>query len=112
VKQMNQRLQGTWLLKSFNPREPLEPALFTLLSLQFEQMRVVVDGSRITAQGPGLQVLRTYQIQEAIAPSATLLVIDQSGIASRVWVEIHENWLTFRPLDSPWAGEGLLQRVY
>ena len=112
MKQMNQRLQGTWLLKSFNPREPLEPALFTLLSLQFEQMRVVVDGSRITAQGPGLQVLRTYQIQEAIAPSATLLVIDQSGIASRVWVEIHENWLTFRPLDSPWAGEGLLQRVY
>lgn len=111
VQQMGQRLQGAWLLKNFIPREPLEPALFTLLSLQFGQMRVIVDGTRITAQGPGLQVLRTYQIQDALEQSATLLVIDQSGIGVRVWVELHDNWLTFRPMDSPWTGEGVLQRL-
>jgi hypothetical protein len=111
VQQMGQRLQGVWLLKNFAPREPLEPALFTLLSLQFGQMRVSVNGNQITAQGPGLHVLRTYQIQEAFADTATLLVIDQSGIGVRVAVEIHDAWLTIRPMDSPWTGEGLLQRL-
>lgn len=111
VQQMGQRLQGNWLLKSFTPRVPLEPALFTLLSLQFGQMRVSVNGNQITAQGPGLQVLRTYQFQEAFEDSATLLVIDQSGIGVRVGVEIHDGWLTLRPMDSPWTGEGVLQRL-
>ncbi len=110
VQQMGQRLQGAWLLQNFTPRVPLEPALSTLLSLQFGQMRVNIEGSRITAQGPGLQVLRTYQIQDAVDDSATLLVVDQSGIAVRVWIEIRDNWLTFRP-DSPWTGEGVLQRL-
>ena len=111
VQQMSQRLQGAWLLKNFTPREPLEPALFALLNLQFGQLRVVVNGTQITAQGPGLQVSRTYQIQEVVDSSATLLVIDQSGIAVRVWIEIRDNWLTFRPIDSPWTGEGVLQRL-
>ena len=111
VQQVGQGLQGAWLLESFRSLEPLEPALLALLTLQFGQLRVVVNGTQITAQGPGLQVLRTYKIQEANEDSATLLVIDQSGIAVRVWVEIRDNSLTFRPMDSPWTGEGVLRRL-
>ena len=85
--------------------------MLALLTLQFGQLRVVVNGTQITAQGPGLQVLRTYKIQEANEDSATLLVIDQTGIAVRVWVEIRDNFLTFRPMDSPWTGEGVLRRM-
>jgi len=111
VQQMSQKLQGVWVLKSFTPREPLEPALFALLSTQLGQMRVSVNGSQITAQGPLLQVVRTYRVQEAADSTATLLVIDQSGIAVRVWMEILYNRLTFRPMDSPWTGEGVLERL-
>jgi len=110
IQQLGQRLQGTWVLKNFTPKEALEPALYALLTLQFGQMRVTVQGSRIVAQGPGLQVVRTFQIQEAFDTTATLLVVDQSGIAVRVWIEIRDQWLTFRPMDSPWTGEGVLQR--
>jgi hypothetical protein len=111
VQQINQRLQGVWLLENFRPNVSLEPGLSALLSLQFGQMRVTVDGSRITAQGPGLQVMRTFQIQETVDQSATLVVTDQTGIAIRVWVEFRDKWLTFRPMDSPWTGEGTLQRL-
>jgi hypothetical protein len=111
VQQMGQRLQGVWLFQNFRPTMPLEPALSALLTLQLGQLRVSVDASRITAQGPGLQVARTYQIQEAVDQSATLLVTDQTGVAVRVWVEFSGNELTFRPMDAPWTGEGTLRRL-
>ena len=111
VQVVGQRLQGVWVLQNFRPNVALEPALAALLTLQFGQMRVTIDSSRISAQGPGLQVLRSYRIQEAVDQSATLVVTDQTGIAVRVWIEFRDNWLTFRPMDAPWTGEGTLQRL-
>ena len=102
VQQIAQRLQGVWLLQNFRPTVALEPALAALLALQFGQMRVTIDSSRINAQGPGLQVIRTYRIQEAVDESATLIVTDQTGIAVHVWIEFRDKWLTFRPMDAPW----------
>jgi hypothetical protein len=74
-------------------------------------MRVTINGAQITAQGPGVQVVRTYQVLEAEDTSATLVVSEPVGAAVRVWIAIEGNILTFHPLDAPWGGEGTLQRL-
>jgi len=111
VQQVNQRLQGVWLLQSYRPDVALEAPLLALVNVQFGQMRVTFNGTRLNAQGPALQVARTFQIQEAMDQTATLIVLDPNGVSNRVRVEFRDNLLMFRPLDAPWSGEGTLQRL-
>jgi hypothetical protein len=111
VQQLNQRLQGVWLLQSYRPNVALEAPLLALVNIQFGQMRVTFNGTQLTAQGPALQVARTYQIQEAMDQTATLIVSEPTGVSVRVRVEFRDNLLMFRPLDAPWSGEGSLQRL-
>lgn len=111
VQQANQRLQGTWLLQSYRPSVALESPLLDLINTQLGQLRVTINGSQLTAQGPGLQVARTYQIQEAEDESATIIVSEPTGVSVRVWIEIRDSMMTFRPLDEPWNGEGTMKRL-
>ena len=112
VQQLSQRLQGVWLLRSYRPNVSLDPPLLALTNVQFGQMRVTINSNRLIAQGPGLlQVVRTYQIQEIVDQSATLVITEPTGESTRVWVEFRDNLLTFRPMDPPWTGEGTLQRI-
>jgi hypothetical protein len=111
AQQVNLRLQGNWRLQSYRPTAALEAPLAAVLAIQFGQLRVAVNGSQISAQGPGLQVVRSYTIQEALDQTATLIVSEPTGVSIRVWVEFHDDVLTFRPLDAPWTGEGTLQRI-
>jgi hypothetical protein len=116
VQQVNQSLRRAWLLQSYRSTTTLEPLLQALVNAQFEQMRVTINGTQIngtqlTAQGPGVQVVRTYQIQEAADQTATLIVSEPTGASVRVRVEIRDSSLTFRPFDAPWGGEGTLQRL-
>ncbi len=111
VQQLNLRLQGSWLLQSYRPNITLDAPLLALINVQFGQMRVTFDGIRLTAQGPGLQITRTYQIQDVVDQSATLVLSEPTGEMIRVWVSIQNNMLTFRPEDAPWSGEGTLQRI-
>jgi len=111
VQQLTSRLQGTWLLQSYRSTVSVELALQALLLSQFGKMQVRVDGSNITATGPGIQVTRSYQIQEIVDETATLVVAEPTGVTGRVWIEFRDNSLVFRPLDGPWNGEGLLIRV-
>ena len=82
-----------------------------LVNMQFGQLRVTINGAQISAQGPGVQVGRTYQVLEADDQSATLTVSEPTGASVRVWVAIQDNVLTFHPLDAPWSGEGTLRRL-
>jgi hypothetical protein len=111
VQQMNQRLQGVWLLQSYRPNVALEAPLQGLLNFQLGQMRVTIDSAQLTAEGPGLRVVRSYRIQEVVDETATLIVSEPSGVSVRVWIEFRDNLLTFRPLDAPWSGEGTLKRL-
>lgn len=111
VQHITQRLQGSWLLTSYRPSVALEAPLQGMLGTQLGQMRVVIEGTQITASGPGLQVARSYQIQEVVDQTATLVVAEPSGVSVRVWIEMRDPVLTFRPLDAPWSGEGTLQRL-
>jgi len=85
--------------------------MLALINIQFGQMRVTMDGTRLTAQGPGVQVARTYQIQASEDESAMLIISDPSGVPIRVSVFLQDNLLTFHPLDAPWSGEGTLRRI-
>ena len=111
VQQWNQRLQGAWLLQSYRPYITLDAPTLALINIQFGQMRVTMDGTRFTAQGPGVQVARTYQIQASEDESAILIIADPSGVPIRVTVFLQDNLLTFHPLDAPWSGEGTLRRI-
>lgn len=111
VQQVTQRLQGSWLLTSYHPSVALEAPLQGMLGMQLGQMRVVIEGTQISASGPGLQVARSYYIQEVVDQTATLVVSEPSGVSIRVWIEMRDPVLTFRPLDAPWSGQGTLQRL-
>jgi hypothetical protein len=111
VQQISQRLRGTWLMQSYRPNVALEAPLQGLLNFQLGQMRVTIDNAQLTAEGPGLRVVRTYRIQEVVDETATVVVSEPSGVAVRVWIEFRDNLLTFRPLDAPWSGEGTLKRL-
>src|SRR5687767_15366130 len=57
-----QRLQGRWLLQSFQSAAPLEFALQALLNAQIGQLVVDVNGMNMSIRGPGVAVQRTYRI--------------------------------------------------
>jgi hypothetical protein len=105
------QLQGDWLLTSYRPNVPLEAPLQGLLQVQLGQLRVHIEGERIIATGPFVQVTRTYRVEEAFDQTATLVVAEPTGVSVRVWIERQGNVLTFRPLDAPWNGEGTLLRL-
>lgn len=111
VQQLNQRLQGVWLLQSYRPSVPLEMTLQGMLQSQLGQMQVLVNGTQVVATGPGVSATRNYQIEEVLDQTATLVVSEPSGVSVRVWIEIRDRTLTFRPLSAPWSGEGTLQRL-
>lgn len=111
VQQVNLRLQGSWVLRSYRPNVALEAPLAAMLSVQLGQLRVTINGTQIEAQGPALRVVRTYQVQEVVDQTATLVVTEPTGVSVRVWIEFRDNLLTFRPMDAPWNGEGTLQRA-
>src|SRR6266516_4198633 len=61
----SQRLQGRWLLTSFQPEVPLEPVLQLLLNEQIGHFVVDFNGEALKGQGPGVTIDRTYKIVEA-----------------------------------------------
>ena len=111
VQQVSLRLQGSWVLKGYRPNVGLETPLAAMLALQVGQLHIQIDGTQLNAQGPGLQVTRTYQILEVVDQTATLAVTEPTGDSERVWIEFRDNLLTFRPMDAPWSGVGTLQRL-
>jgi hypothetical protein len=111
IQLINQRLQGDWVLQSYRPFTSLEAPMVAIVNLQLGQMRVKVNGAQINAQGPGVQVTRTYSVIEADDRSATIAVSEPTGASVRVWIGLEGNVLIFRPLDAPWSGEGTLRRL-
>jgi hypothetical protein len=89
----------------------MEAPIQAMMAAELGQLRVSLDASQLTATGPGLQVTRGYRIVEVVDQSATLVVTEPTGVSMRVWIDIHNDTLTFRPLDAPWNGEGKLLRV-
>ncbi len=111
VQVITQKLQGEWLLQSYRPFTSLDPPMAAVVNVQLGQMRVSINGAQMTAQGPGVQVVRTFSVIEADDRSATLDVSEPAGSSVRVWIGLEGSLLIFRPLDAPWGGEGTLRRL-
>src|SRR5262245_22863870 len=75
-----QRLQGKWILLSFQPDTPLEPVLQLLLNEQINRLVVEFNGQNIVAQGPGLTINRTYKVGDAYLDHFKATVYDQYGV--------------------------------
>src|SRR4051812_11050326 len=75
-----QRLQGKWVLTSFQPEVSLDPVMALLLRDQLDHMVVELQGQALTATGPGLTVNRTYRIGEAYLDHFTATIFDAYGV--------------------------------
>jgi hypothetical protein len=106
----NRRLQGTWVLASFQSEVPLEPMLQGLLAVQVGHLRVTFDGDRINALGPGVSATRKYVVTDAAFQRAKLTVYDE-GVPYQVDGEFRGNQIAFHALTSPWRGTGTLVRA-
>lgn len=106
-----QRLQGQWRVQSFVPESALEPPLQGLLNAQLGQLTVTFTGSDYTAIGPGINVSGRYQLQTAANDLVSASFIDSTGVAYRVSGRFDGPLFRFHSYDSPWRGDGVLERV-
>jgi predicted small secreted protein len=106
-----QRLQGRWLLQSFQPAQQLDFALQTLLAAQIGQLVVEVNGLNMFIRGAGVAVQRTYRVDEAYGEHLQLMVFDRYGVGFRAVGDFQGNSLAFAGTEAPWAGRGTLVRV-
>jgi hypothetical protein len=106
-----QRLQGRWLLQSFQPAQQLEFALQALLTAQIGQLVVEVNGMNMFMRGPGVVVQRTYRIDEAYGEHLQMMVFDSYGVGFRAVADFAGNTLVFSGTEAPWVGRGTLVRL-
>src|SRR5689334_15905046 len=59
------RLQGEWMLTAFQPAQPLEPMLQTLLTAQLNTLTVTMRAGAMSVRGAGVQADRSYRIVQA-----------------------------------------------
>jgi hypothetical protein len=106
-----QRLQGRWVLASFQPQVPLEPVLQVLLNAQIDHLVVDFKGQSIVAQGPGVTINRTFKIDEAYLDHFKATVSDSYGVGVDVVGDFAGSTMVVSGLDSPWKGRASFRRV-
>lgn len=106
-----QRLQGRWLLQSFQPAAQLDFALQTLLNAQIGQLTMEVNGMNMSIRGPGVAVQRTYRIDEAYSEHLQMMVFDSYGVGFRAFGDFVGNTLIINGTEAPWVGRGTLVRL-
>jgi len=106
-----QRLQGRWVLVSFQPETPLEPTLQLLLNTQVERFFVDISGSNIAGEGPGITVTRTYRVGEAYGDHFKATVYDAYGVGMMSSCDFNGNQLLVNSINSPWRGRAVFRRA-
>ncbi len=106
-----QRLQGRWVLVSFEPETPLEPTLQLLLNAEIERFYIDIRGSNITGEGPGITVSRTYRIGEAYGDHFKATVYDAYGVGLLSSCDFRGNELLVNSINAPWRGRAIFRRA-
>jgi hypothetical protein len=106
-----QRLQGRWLLLSFQPETPLEPVLQLLLNEQINRLIVEFNGQNIVAQGPGLTINRTYKIGDAYLDHFKATVYDSYGVGIESVCDFSGDTLLVSGVTAPWHGRASFRRL-
>src|SRR5262245_16645553 len=107
----NQRLQGNWHLLSFRPNLALEAPLQGLLDAQLKTLTITFTAGQFTANGPGVDSAGRYEITDAAGDSFTGRVYDRAGAGYGITGQFAGAQLQFTSTDSPWAGNGVLERA-
>jgi hypothetical protein len=106
-----QRLQGTWVLTSFQPEVPLEPVMELLLRDQIDHMVVEFRGQALTATGPGVTVNRTFRIGEAYLDHFSATVFDAYGVGVNTVCDFSGNMLLVDTVTAPWRGKATFRKM-
>jgi hypothetical protein len=106
-----QRLQGRWLLTSFQPETPLEPVLQLLLNEQINRLVLEFKGASLVATGPGVTINRTYQIGDAYVDHFKATVFDSYGVGVDVVCDFSGNTLLANGISAPWRGRASFNRI-
>jgi hypothetical protein len=106
-----QRLQGRWVLATFQPETPLEPVLQLLLNEQIEHLVVEFRGQALVAQGPGVTINRTYRIGEAYVDHFKATIYDSYGVGVDSVCDFSGNMLLVEGVTAPWRGRASFRRV-
>jgi len=106
-----QRLQGRWVLTSFQPEVPLDPVMALLLRDQIDHMVVEFQGQALTATGPGVTVNRTYRIGEAYLDHFTATVFDAYGVGVDTVCDFSGATLLVNTVTAPWRGKATFRKM-
>jgi hypothetical protein len=106
----SQRLQGRWLLTSFQPEMPLEPVLQLMLNEQIGHFLVDFKGQALRGQGPGVTIDRTYRIVEAYVDHFKATIYDSYGVGVDAAADFNGNMLLVNGITPPWRGRATFQR--
>ncbi|HMR09064.1 MAG TPA: hypothetical protein PKA88_24960 [Polyangiaceae bacterium] len=105
------RLEGRWLLVSFQPEVNLEPMLGALLAAQMNRMVVTFQAPQMHAAGMGVDTTRRYQVTEALGERVSVRTVDDTGVAYDAVGEFRGADLYFESRTIPWRGRGILRRM-
>jgi hypothetical protein len=105
-----QRLQGDWVLVSFQPEVPLEGALQALLNVQIERMVVHIKGNAVHAEGVGVTIDRTYRVADVYGDHFKALLVDPYGVGLESSCDFSGNLLVVNGLNNPWRGRATFRR--
>lgn len=106
-----QRLQGKWVLTTFQPETPLDPVMQLLLNEQIDRLVVEFRGQSLVAQGPGVTINRTYQIGEAYADHFRATIYDSYGVGVDSLCDFSANLLLVNGVSAPWRGRASFRRA-
>jgi hypothetical protein len=106
-----QRLQGRWVLASFQPETPLEPVLQLLVNEEINRLILEFRGQALTGQGPGVTINRTFRIGEAYVDHFSATVYDSYGVGVDVVGDFNGDTLLASGVTDPWRGRASFRRV-
>lgn len=106
-----QRLQGSWQLLGFQPFLNLEAPLQGLLDAQLKTLTVSFEQGSFSAAGPGVDTSGRYEITSASGDSLTGRVYDRAGAGYGITGQFVGTQFRFTSTDTPWAGNGVLERA-
>jgi hypothetical protein len=106
-----QRLQGRWVLATFQPETPLEPVLQLLLNEQIEHLVAEFRGQALVAQGPGVTINRTYRVGEAYVDHFKATIYDSYGVGIDTVCDFSGNMLLVEGVTAPWRGRASFRRA-
>ena len=102
-----------WKLGSWQPEQPLEPMLQTLLNQQLATMRVHFGQGRLRADSPTIHIDRAYQVADASGPQVVIVTTDDMGGTLRSTAQFSDDGATlyFHGETEPWRGNGTLVKA-